>query len=105
MKIAFKPEAAKAIKEKMEGGSYYVKLHYDTEGCGCGVNGLPVIWLVKEKESEDMVVETNEFPVVVEKSALIYFDEPLTIDVSGPGMFRLSSPNEILNARMPVVKK
>jgi len=104
MEITITERAAEAIREKMGNESRYVKLHYDTEGC-CAVNGIPVLWIVSEKEPDEILIETNEFPIVIEKMKMVFFDEKLTIDTAGPGIYRLSSPNEILNARMGLVVK
>ncbi|WP_191991726.1 iron-sulfur cluster biosynthesis family protein [Bacillus aerolatus] len=104
MDIHIKEQAAKRLATKLEGGKL-LKLYYDTEGCGCGVNGIPVLWIVDEPSAGDVEIQTNAMPVLVEKAQMLFYADRLTIDVSGSNQYRLSSPEEILNGRMNVIKK
>ncbi|MBE3571002.1 MAG: iron-sulfur cluster biosynthesis family protein [Bacillales bacterium] len=105
MNITITEKAAEALKQKMKTPSSYIKLHYDTEGCGCSIDGVPVLWLVDSKTKEDEVVETNKYPILVEKSKKLFFDDCLTIDWNPNGTFQLKSANEILNGWMSLVDK
>ncbi|MFK2824282.1 iron-sulfur cluster biosynthesis family protein [Bacillus sp. B190/17] len=103
MKIYIKEQAASRLAGKLGGGR--LKLHYDTEGCGCGVNGVPVLWIVSEPADGDVEIGTNAMPVLVEKSHIVFYADELIIDVSGAHQYRLSSPQEILNGWMNLVRK
>ncbi|MDQ0213773.1 uncharacterized protein YqkB [Oikeobacillus pervagus] len=105
MKIAITEEATRKLAEKMKNKEIWIKLKYDTEGCGCSVDGVPTLWLVPEKGEDDDAIQTNSFPILVERSKMIFYDEQLTIGLSDVGTFKLSSPNEILNARMNIVER
>ncbi|MBW7649697.1 iron-sulfur cluster biosynthesis family protein [Anoxybacillus sp. ST4] len=87
-------------------GNKHVKLIYDTDGCGCAVNGVPVLLLIDELDEHDVAIETNDVPIWMEKHQLIFFDDEMTIDVvDGAGCFQLKSPNQILNPRMSLVER
>ncbi|MED0687506.1 iron-sulfur cluster biosynthesis family protein [Anoxybacillus ayderensis] len=87
-------------------GNKHVKLTYDTDDCGCAVNGVPMLLLVDQLDEHDVEIETNDIPIWMEKHRLIFFDEQMTIDVvDGAGCFQLKSPNQILNARMSLMER
>ena len=50
-------------------------LWYDTDECGCGVNGLPTIRLAREIKESYMEVECSEMNVFVEKQQKVFFAE------------------------------
>ncbi|GAA3885562.1 iron-sulfur cluster biosynthesis family protein [Anoxybacillus suryakundensis] len=87
-------------------GNKHVKLIYDTDGCGCAVNGVPVLLLIDELDEHDVAIETNDVPIWMEKHQLIFFDDQMTLDVvDRAGCFQLKSPNQILNPRMSLVER
>ncbi|MGG6431332.1 iron-sulfur cluster biosynthesis family protein [Anoxybacillus sp. D401a] len=87
-------------------GNKHVKLIYDTDGCGCAVNGVPVLLLIDKLDEHDVAIETNDVPIWMEKHQLIFFDDQMTLDVvDGAGCFQLKSPNQILNPRMSLVER
>lgn len=101
MEITITEKAAAKISQKMEGQNGYLKLVYDTDDCGCAVNGVVALWLVPELETEDIKAKTNGHPVYMQKSKLIFFDEKMTIDFSETSnTFQLKSPQQILNGHM-----
>ncbi|MED0664835.1 iron-sulfur cluster biosynthesis family protein [Pseudobacillus badius] len=102
MDIYITEEAAEKLGNKLTDGKH-VKLYYDTEGCGCGVNGIPLLWITSEVAPDDVKIETNAMPVYVEKPHMLFYADKLTISASGANYYRLSSPGEILNGRMNVV--
>jgi uncharacterized protein YqkB len=102
MKIQLTDAAAEKISEKTEGRTGHLKLKYDIDGCGCVVSGVPTLWYVSEPdEIDDVAVDTNHFPILVEKSKTVFLDEELKIDFStASNTFQLKSPGQILNGRM-----
>ncbi|MCA1054726.1 iron-sulfur cluster biosynthesis family protein [Rossellomorea aquimaris] len=102
MKIQFTDAATQKINDKIAGKEGYLKLKYDTEGCGCVVSGIPTLWYVTEPDgTDDVTVETNRFPILVEKSKTVFLDEELKIDFStSSNTFQLKSPGQIINGRM-----
>lgn len=107
MNISFTDQAVKKLmKELAAAENRYVKLKYETDGCGCVMSGVPVLWLVKEIEEGDMKIDTNFVPVYVEKAKLIFLDDELKIDYhEQKQIFTLKSPSQIYNSRMRCIVK
>ncbi|MED3561721.1 iron-sulfur cluster biosynthesis family protein [Bacillus xiapuensis] len=106
MKIEITAAAAEKINSRTEGQAGYLKLKYDTDGCGCAVNGVAALWFVSELENTDIKIETNVIPVYIEKAKAVFFDEEMKIDFSNESnCFQLKSPQQILNGRMSLIIK
>lgn len=106
MEITITDIAAKKIEEKTGEQKGFLKLKYDTEGCGCVVSGVTALWLVNEIDEDDRAIETTIGSIYVEKSKEVFLNENLKIDFSSSSnSFQLKSPNEILNPRMSFVNK
>ncbi|MDZ5471111.1 iron-sulfur cluster biosynthesis family protein (plasmid) [Bacillus sp. 31A1R] len=106
MKITLTEQAKKKIEEKLDGGTGYLKLKYDTEGCGCVVSGVTALWFVKEVDEGDREVQTNGRSIYVEKSKEVFLDDIMTIDYSSSAnCYQLKSPNQYLNPRMSFLIK
>lgn len=105
MNITFTDKAIEQLTPILAQTGGMLKLKYDTDGCGCLVNGVIALALVDEADDDDIAVETNFVPVLLEKSRLVFYDDTMTIDVvEGIGCFQLKSPGQILSPRMPLVK-
>lgn len=101
MEITITEAAAQKIGQRINGKAGFLKLKYDTEGCGCVVSGITALWLVNDLEDEDVAIETNDKTVYIEKSKAVFLDEKMKIDFSeNSNTFQLKSPNQILNGRM-----
>lgn len=106
MEIIITAEAIEKINERTANREGYLKLKYDTDGCGCAVNGVIALWFVTELDDTDIAIETNERPVYVEKSKMVFFDEQMKIDFSKTtNCFQLKSPGQILNGHMSFILK
>ncbi len=106
MEITVTERAAKKIEEKTGKQKGFLKLKYDTEGCGCVVSGVTSLWLVNEIDEDDRAIETSIGSIYVEKSKEVFLNENLKIDFSqSSNSFQLKSPNEFLNPRMSFVNK
>ncbi|MFY4775884.1 iron-sulfur cluster biosynthesis family protein [Metabacillus sp. RGM 3146] len=107
MNITFTEAAIKQINGKRDGKSdRKMKLVYDTEGCGCVVDGVAVLWLTDDIDDTDLKVSTNDLQVYMDKSAIVYLDENLTVDFSETAStFKLKSPSQMLNPRMSLLVK
>lgn len=106
MNITFTELAAKEIKGKVDGKEGFLKLKYDTDGCGCVVSGITALWLVSELDEDDRELKTNEGSVFVEKSKEVFLDDELIIDfTTKANCFQLKSPNQYLNPRMSFIDK
>lgn len=103
VKLTITPLAAERIEQNMNGKDLMVKLKYETEGNGCVMCGVPKLELIEKREldQDEIRFDSNMMPVIMEKSKLIFFDDELKIDFTKEYQtFRLSSPAQILNARM-----
>ena len=100
--VTFTEKALVKINEKFNGNdNKWLKIKYDTEGCGCVVSGVSALWITSEKEEDDIVVESNVEGLLMEKSKLVFFDEDMTVDfVDSANSFMLKCPSQILNPRM-----
>ena len=106
MDISITEAAAKKIKERIAGKNGYLKLKYDTDGCGCVVSGVTALWLVNELDSDDREIKTDIGSIYIEKSKEVFLDENLKIDFSEKAnCFQLKSPNQYLNPRMSFFDK
>jgi iron-sulfur cluster insertion protein len=55
MNITFTDKAIEKIQVKLsDSNGKQLKLKYDTEGCGCVVSGVSALWIVSEREEEDI---------------------------------------------------
>jgi uncharacterized protein YqkB len=103
--ITFTEKAIQQLTPILTESKRMLKLKYDTDGCGCLVSGVIALWLVNEADDDDIAVETNFVPVLVEKSRLVFYDDTMTIDVAeGTSCFQLKSPGQILSPRMALVE-
>ena len=106
MQLTITEAAARRIAEKTEGKKGYLKLKYDTEGCGCAVNGVAALWFVPELEQYDMALNTDGGTIYIEEAKMIFFDEEMKIDFSSStNCFQLKSPQQILNGHMSLMIK
>ena len=106
MKLTFTEKAIEKLESKLVNSNKWLKLKYDTEGCGCVVGGVAALWHVEKQEDDDLVLETNYRPVLVEKTKLVFFDEEMKVDiVESANCFMLKSANQIFNPRMMFVEK
>jgi iron-sulfur cluster insertion protein len=106
VRLEFTEKAIGKIKGHMTSEEKMIKLKYETEGCGCVVSGVPVLWIVNHKDEDEIFIETNYKPVLIEKSKMVFFDEEMKIDfVESANCYQLKSPNQYLNPRMSLIEK
>jgi uncharacterized protein YqkB len=104
MEILITEPAAAKINEKTKDYKGFLKLKYDTEGCGCAVDGVAALWFIPELEDDDIAIETNSQTVYVEKAKMVFFDEKMKLDYSQTtNWFKLSSDQQILNGQLSLV--
>ncbi|NOU99086.1 iron-sulfur cluster biosynthesis family protein [Paenibacillus planticolens] len=106
MNITFTESAIERLTPYIGQGEALLKLVFDTEGCGCSVNGVPTLWLVSEADRNDITAETNVFKLIFKDKDEIFFEDCMKIDFSdGTKSFILKSNNQIYNAGMSLVDK
>ncbi|WP_409251265.1 iron-sulfur cluster biosynthesis family protein [Bacillus sp. SCS-153A] len=101
MNITITEEAQEVLMRKIGDKKGFLKIKYETEGCGCVVSGVPVLEYVEQTGFDDIEFDTGFIPVLVEKSKQVFYDKELKIDFSSTSkMFQLKSPGQIINGRM-----
>jgi len=102
MKLTITPEAEKQLNQLKNENDNYLLLWYDTEGCGCGVNGVPTIKFIQNKNNtyHEIETETNML-ALIDGDQKVFFANDMKLD-SKKGVFRLSSNEGILNAFIPL---
>ncbi|TQS74697.1 iron-sulfur cluster biosynthesis family protein [Ornithinibacillus gellani] len=96
MKLHLTKQASDKLSKINKEHYSYLLIWYDTEDCGCGVNGLPIPTLVHDKKPTEIELESESFPALVDRQQSIFFTKEMTLDFANE-TFRLSSPEGILN--------
>jgi len=106
LNITITNSAIEELNKKIRERNGVLKIKYEIEDCGC-TGGVPFLWFVNSSKNEDdLLIHTNNRPVLIEKSILVHFDEELKIDYSRTAnCFQLKSPQQILSGRMPFISK
>ncbi len=96
MKLTITHQAEEELQKINDLSKPLIRLFYDTEGCGCGVNGLPSIRLESERRETDLEVKSTSFSTIIDDQQAIFFKNEMKLDFV-KGSFRLSSPEGMLN--------
>ncbi|MDR9747447.1 MULTISPECIES: iron-sulfur cluster biosynthesis family protein [Paenibacillus] len=94
MIIQVSPLAESRLNAMLGDRPGYFKLFYDTDGCGC--DGTAVLLIVNEPDSDDIRIESDSLPFLINKQQQIYFEPCLRLqsENSFPS-YRLSSDSMI----------
>ncbi|OEH94546.1 iron-sulfur cluster biosynthesis family protein [Bacillus solimangrovi] len=83
-----------------------LQLLYDTDGCGCSVDGVFILTIQDEQEHVDMELSSNYRPVGIESRHAVFLDEEMTVDfLPKYQTFMLKSDQQIINPRMRFVSR
>ncbi|CAM3864678.1 iron-sulfur cluster biosynthesis family protein [Cohnella lubricantis] len=103
MRISWSEQAVQAIREQLDADSIALRLVYDTEGCGCAVNGVTALWAVAAPQADDVQAEGGPIAVWYDKQQEIFWDEELRISYAPERRtFVLASDGQIYSNRLPV---
>ncbi|MEW9698876.1 iron-sulfur cluster biosynthesis family protein [Paenibacillus sp. SI8] len=106
MKITFTDTAIERITALMGSRQGMLKLVFDTEDCGCSVNGVPTLWIVTEAETGDLHAEVDPFQLIYKPKDEIFFEALMKLDYHpGNKSYILKSNSQIYNAHMSVIDK
>jgi len=106
MKIEFTRQAADRLRMQLPDGATGLRLVYDTEGCGCAVNGVPVLRALagEAPPPKEAKAESEPFDVWYEPQHEIYFEDKLRIDYSDErGAYVLMSDNQIYTTDLRLI--
>jgi uncharacterized protein YqkB len=105
MQITF-TEAAIQHLEPVVSKDALLKLVFDSNGCGCAVNGVPALWVVPEADPRDLHAEASPFELVYSPKHEVFFEDHMKIDYQPENRsYLLKSNNQIYNAGMKVIDK
>ncbi|MCR8641634.1 hypothetical protein NV379_03095 [Paenibacillus sp. N1-5-1-14] len=104
MEITYTENAVREIAPWLQENHTYLKLMFDTEGCGCAVNGIPTLMITHEQGPYDMIIKGQPFDLLMQRNHEVYFEEKMTIDFSvDQKSFILKSNGQIYNASMRLI--
>jgi len=83
-----------------------IKLVYDTEGCGCAVNGVVQLWRMNDMSSEDLIGFDQDVRIIYAARQEIFFEDHLTLGYNQTKrVFELKSKSQIYNLFIPLIDK
>lgn len=105
MNIELTVDAERKLKEQIGETPGSVRLIYDTEGCGCAVNGIPGLQIINEMDPDDVVVMTGDsIPFVINRRQEVFFEDFMKLDVLPElSSFRLDSRNQSYGTNIQLV--
>lgn len=105
MKIELTSSAVNRLAQEL-GNNEMLKLVYDTDGCGCAVNGIAQLWKVSHQGPDDVSADASPYPFVYLQEQEIFFDDTMKLDFrDDKKTFVLSSPSQYYNASLPLIDK
>ncbi|GAK39550.1 iron-sulfur cluster biosynthesis family protein [Paenibacillus urinalis] len=97
MKINLSKAAEELLTKVLGNRPGFIRLMYDSEGCGCAVSGVPAFRIVDEQEDGDIVMDTNvsDLTFILDSQKAVFFEEELNL-ATDPGdlSLRLSSSGQ-----------
>lgn len=103
MQITCTPAALEQIARRLQPGQQ-LKLLYDTEGCGCAVNGVPALRPISEPEPGDQLAAGAPQPIWYDPRQAVFFEAQLRIDYKPERhAFTLAGPGQIYSSSMPLL--
>ncbi|EXX89781.1 hypothetical protein BG53_14040 [Paenibacillus darwinianus] len=105
MKITFSPAAIERLTSELSGQSSRLKLLYDTEGCGCVMNGVPTLLRIEQPEEGDVKAVSSPYEIWYEKRYEVFFEDELKVDYRpGTPSFILRSDNQTYTTHLLLLK-
>lgn len=104
MHFTFSEAAQKQLQSTLAPNEQ-LRLLYDTEGCGCVMNGVPTLQLVTEPPFGDRLASGDPYEVWVQPRYEVFFEDQLKIDYSAQShSFSLKSNNQTYTNSLQVRK-
>lgn len=89
-----------------------LKLVYDTDGCGCAVNGIAQLWLVDAPGPDDLPVkvrsESGPIPLemAIDRQQEVFFEERVIVDYrEETRSFVVKSRQQTYNPMTPLIDR
>ncbi|WP_123040688.1 iron-sulfur cluster biosynthesis family protein [Cohnella candidum] len=101
MKIQWSAESVEKLREKFGQDIRGFRLVYDTEGCGCAVNGVPALWASDGPGPDDVAADSEPLTLWHDPKHEVFFDEVLRVAfLPDRQSFRLSSDSQTYTTRL-----
>jgi uncharacterized protein YqkB len=83
-----------------------LKVVYDTEGCGCAVNGVVQLWRTDGITDGDVIGYDQAIRIVYAARQEVFFEDQLTLGYNKTDRaFGLKSKNQIYHPSLPIINK
>jgi len=104
--IQWSEEAIQAVQTKFGTDAKVWKLVFDSEGCGCSVDGVAALWAITGPENGDLQADSNPLEVWYEKKHEVFFDPLMRISyLPAHRSFQLASDGQIYSNRLKLDDK
>jgi uncharacterized protein YqkB len=106
MNIHWSEEAIQEVQARFGLETKIWKLVFDSEGCGCSVNGVPTFWAITAPVPNDIQAGSNAFEVWYEQQQEVFFDDQLRVTyIPNTRSFQLASDGQIYSNRLKLEDK
>lgn len=96
MKLKITDEALHQLQLLQPEDRPKLRMEYDSDGCGCGVNGMPSIYFTNQSTEYDIKVENEHYTIFLDEQQKVFFKPVMTLEWN-KRLFRLKSPEGMLN--------
>jgi len=101
MIIQVSPQAEERLVKQLGDQPGFFKLFYDTDGCSS--DGIAVLLILNERDSDDVPIEAGSLPFVINKKQKIHFEACLRLQSENNfPSFRLSSDSMIYGSNVKI---
>jgi len=101
VKMEWSPEAADQLRARFGADVPGFRLVYDTEGCGCAVNGVPALWAVDRALPGDVAADSGTPALWLDPQQSVFFEDVLRISyLPARQSFSLTSDNQTYTTRL-----
>ena len=101
--MTWSPDAEAALRARFGADVAGFRLVYDTEGCGCAVNGVPALWAVDGPMPGDVEADSGPLALWIDEQQSVFFDEALKLDFRPDRQsYTLASDNQTYTTRLVV---
>ena len=104
--IQWSEEAIQAVQARFGSEAKVWKLVFDSEGCGCSVDGVAALWAITAPEIGELQADSNQLEVWYEKRHEVFFDHLMRISyLPEHRSFKLASDGQIYSNRLKLDDK
>jgi uncharacterized protein YqkB len=106
MIVKWTDEAIQEIQARFGTDTKVWKLVFDSEGCGCSVNGVATFWAITAPLKGEIEAESNHFEVWYERDHEVFFDELMRVSYNpDKRAFKMASDGQIYTNRLMLEDK